>query len=270
VSARRRGPTGYAAGLEVHGDGPPLVLVPGMDGTGKLFYRQVPRLARGHRVATFRLRDDAADMMTLIDDLAAVIDAVSPAGEPATVVGESFGGTLSMSFALARSECVRELVIVNSFPHFRPQARLIAAVNGLRLIPWGAMGFVRRLTAARLHSRHTHRAEIRRFLELSNGIRKHGYLNRLRILRGYDIRARLSEIEAPTLFLASDMDHLVPAVEQARFMAARVPGAELRVLDGHGHICLIAPGVDLATILHEWRAGRVRGADAEVSISGGS
>jgi hypothetical protein len=42
-------------------------------------------------------------------------------------------------------------------------------------------------------------------------------------------------------------------VAQARFMAERVPGAALRVLDGHGHICLIAPDLDLGCMLDEWR-----------------
>jgi hypothetical protein len=36
-------------------------------------------------------------------------------------------------------------------------------------------------------------------------------------------------------------------------MAARVPGAVMRILEGHGHICLIAPGVDLEQVLKEWR-----------------
>jgi 3-oxoadipate enol-lactonase len=173
------------------------------------------------------------------------------------VVGESFGGTLAMSFALRHPERVRELVVLNSFPHFIPQLRLRVALAGLRLLPWGAMSLVRRATAFRLHSRHTHRQEIRRFLELSRGITKQGYLCRLRILRTYDIRERLHRIEAPTLFLASECDNLVPAVEQARYMSDRVPLATLRVLAGHGHICLIAPNVDLAHLLQEWRDDRL-------------
>jgi hypothetical protein len=32
-------------------------------------------------------------------------------------------------------------------------------------------------------------------------------------------------------------------------MAARVPGATVHVLAGHGHICLIAPNIDLEEIL---------------------
>jgi pimeloyl-ACP methyl ester carboxylesterase len=54
------------------------------------------------------------------------------------------------------------------------------------------------------------------------------------------------------LFLAAERDRLVPSIAQARFMAARVPGATVRVLTGHGHVCLIAPGVDLGHILNEW------------------
>jgi pimeloyl-ACP methyl ester carboxylesterase len=56
----------------------------------------------------------------------------------------------------------------------------------------------------------------------------------------------------PVLFLASERDHLVPAVREARAMASRVPRATVRVLAGHGHICLIAPNLDLEDLLQEW------------------
>jgi 3-oxoadipate enol-lactonase len=251
---------GYDARLTVRGDGPPLVLVPGIDGTGDLFYRQIPSLAETHTVATYRVRDDAGSMATLVEDLAAVIAALG--SQPATVIGESFGGALSLSLALSRPELVRELVVLNSFPHFTPQFRLALAVYGLRLVPWGAMGLVRRATAFRLHSKHTHRREIRRFLELSRSITKEGYLGRLRILRDFDVRERLSDVGAPTLFLASTLDHLVPSVQQAEYMTARVPHAIMRRLDGHGHICLIAPDLELAQLLAEWRR-KVRDAAAD-------
>jgi hypothetical protein len=32
-----------------------------------------------------------------------------------------------------------------------------------------------------------------------------------------------------------------------------VRGAAVQILDGHGHICLIAPDLDLAEILRNWR-----------------
>ncbi len=224
-----------------------------MDGTGRLFYRQVPLLAGRHRVATYALRDDAGAMGVLVDDLAAVVRRVSGGGGPAVVIGESFGGAVALSFALAHPSLVAALVVLNSFPRFLPQGRLDLALWALRAMPWNAMGLVRRLTAFRLHSTYTHHTEIRRFLDLMADTTRDGYLGRLRMLRDYDVRERLREIRVPTLFLAAGRDHLVPSVEQARYMAARVPGASMRTLPGHGHICLVAPDVDLERILAEWR-----------------
>lgn len=243
----------YDPRLSIEGAGDPIVLVPGMDGTGQLFYRQVPRLARSYAVATYALRDTAESMEELVGDLAHVVDAVAPADGRVTIVGESFGGALALSFALEHPDRVGGLVVLNSFAHFTPQFRLHLAIAGLQTMPWGMMGLVRRLTGWRLHSRHTHRDELRRFMELTAQASRVGYINRLRILTAYDVRERLQEIEAPTLFLAAEQDHLIPSVAQAEYMAARVPAAVVRILAGHGHICLIAPDLDLAQILDEWR-----------------
>ena len=243
----------YDPSLSIVGTGQPVILVPGMDGTGLLFYRQVPLLARSYRVITYALRDTAASMDVLVSDLARIIDTVEPIARRAIIVGESFGGALALSFALARPEQVSRLVILNSFPYFAPQRRLRLAAVGLGALPWGAMGLVRRLTAFRLHSPHTHRQEIDRFMELTARASRGGYINRLKLLMQYDVRHRLHELRAPTLFLAADRDHLVPSVAQARYMVARVPGSMLRVLEGHGHICLIAPDIDLEALLNESR-----------------
>lgn len=248
------GPIEAITAVHAVGDGPPLVLVPGMDGTGQLFYRQAPLLARRFRVAALRLRDEAQRMDVLVEDLATFVRAMRHGSERAVVVGESFGGALSMSFALAHPELVRALVIVNSFAHFRPQYRLRAAIAGTRLMPWGAMAVIRRATAFRMHSRHTPRSELRRFLAETRRTTREGYLNRLRILMAYDVLPRLRELRVPTLFLAADEDHLVPSVEQAQLMAARVPGSRVRVLEGHGHVCLIAPDLDLEALIREWGA----------------
>lgn len=261
VSRRPGDGLGAAAGTEVahydpriaiEGEGPPFVYVPGMDGTGLLFYRQIPELSREYRVATYTLRGSATHMHTLVEDLARVVTQASPSGQRAIVFGESFGGALSMSFALARPELVERLIVLNTFPYFRPQLRLKLAIAWIRTFPWKTMALVRRLTATRMHSRYTHRDEIRRFLELTGGTTKEGYLNRLRILQEYDLRERLREIEVPTLLLAADRDHLIPSVEQASLMAERIPEATLRILKGHGHGCLLAPNLHFTRILREW------------------
>jgi pimeloyl-ACP methyl ester carboxylesterase len=249
----------YEPRVSITGEGAPVVLVPGLEGTGLLFYRQVACLATCHRVATFRLRDNAPSMATLVSDLHDVVVRLAGEGNghgprPVTIVGESFGGALSLSFALEHPDLVDRLVIINSFPYFAPQGRLRLGYHLLRATPWRMMRLVRQLTAFRMHSRHTHRNEVRTFHELMRQTRREGYLSRLSILRSYDVRARLTELRMPTLFLASDCDHLVAAVDQARLMASLVPHSTMRMLRGHGHVCLIAPDVDLAEILSEWNS----------------
>jgi pimeloyl-ACP methyl ester carboxylesterase len=235
----------------VHGSGPPLLYVPGLDGTGLLFYRQVRALQHRFTVITPRLRDEAHDMPTLVADLAHHLDTAA-GGEAAVLVGESFGGALAMAFALAHPSRVRALVVLNSFPRVRNRVALAAARVATTVVPWGVMPLMRRLTAFRLHSAHTHADEVQRFLVLTARTTRVGYRNRLRILAGYDLRAHLPALAVPTLFLAADRDHLLPSLSEARAMVTAVPGATLRVLEGHGHSCFLAESVDLDTILRSW------------------
>jgi len=244
----------YNSRISVRGPGPAVVLVPGMDGTGDLFYRQVPLLEKSYSVATYALRDDATSMKVLADDLRGVIEQAAPVEKRAIVMGESFGGTVALSTALQHPKHVSGLVVLNSFPYFGPQFRLRLAIAGVSLMPWGAMTLVRYATSFFMHSRHTHRDEVKKFLELTARTTRTGYRNRLRILETYDVRERLSEIQCPTLFLASERDHLVPSVVQARLMAERISSASVHVLSGHGHICLIAPDFDISSILKKWQS----------------
>jgi pimeloyl-ACP methyl ester carboxylesterase len=240
-----------------------VVLIPGLDGTGLLFYRQVPSLERRYRVFVHRLRDDAGQMSELVADLHQTVLDSGPG--PVTLVGESFGGALALSYALVHPGSVARLVILNSFPYFSPQARLRLGYHLLRVTPWGVMPLVRQLTAWRMHSPHTGREEIRRFHDLMRATTRRGYLSRLRMLQEYDVRHRLPELAMPVLYLAADGDRLVPSVAQARLMAAATKRSTLRVLEGHGHICLIAPDLDLESIVAGWE--RAEWPDAPVSAS---
>src|SRR5438552_13664103 len=106
----------YDPRVSIHGQGSAVVLVPGMNGSGELFYRQIPSLRQSYRVATYSLRDDATSLNVLADDLARVIEEVAPAERRAIVVGESFGGAVALTLALTHPQRVSALIILNSFP----------------------------------------------------------------------------------------------------------------------------------------------------------
>ena len=232
-----------------------LVLVPGLDGTALLFYRQAPILARRFQVETFPLPDDeSCTMESLVAELKETVDRIARERDEERVYlcGESFGGALSLSFALRHPERLAGLVILNSFPYIRQRVRIRLGPALLKIMPWGAMPLVRRFTESRLHSSHTRPEDLEEFHRRARAIGRRGYIRRLEILREYDIRDELHRIEVPTLLLAADEDRLVPSVAEARFMAARMPRAMVRVLEGFGHVCMIHHDFDLLGHMEPW------------------
>lgn len=237
------------------GKGPPLILVPGLDGTALLFYRQVPLLSRHFHVFTFPLPNDpVCTMDSLVESLRQLIDKVAEGGgaERVLLCGESFGGALSLSFALAYPELLRGMVILNSFPKVRKPFQLRVAPTLLRWMPWGAMPLVRRFTESRIHSPHALPEDLAEFHQRLRWVGKQGYIRRLEILRTYDISDRLQEIATPTLFLAGELDRLVPSVQEAEFMSLRMPNAAMIPLQGYGHVCLINHDFNLLDYILPW------------------
>jgi pimeloyl-ACP methyl ester carboxylesterase len=231
---------------------PLLVYISGLDGTGELFYKQAPALARAYRVASFRLREHGRFTYDhLTDDVAAVI---RNAGEPrATVVGESFGGTIAMQFAIRFPQMVERLIVVNSFPRFRPRWKIEIAAAFAPIIPPRLTWLLRRGANTLGLMQDGVSAEDRgRFFRVVRGVRHEGWARRLRLIKELDIENRLAEIQAPSLFVAGAKDALLQSVREARLMAARIPGAAVKIINGAGHACLLGNKVILADLLDEW------------------
>ena len=131
--AEVRARDGVCLHAEAYGEGLPLVFSCGWCTTHENFRPQVEPLVaagarvilwdyRGHGLSEVPIEDAAYDMPTLVEDLAAVLDWAAP-GEPAVVGGLSFGGLLSLHFALAKPERVRGLLLIDSGPGFKnPEA----------------------------------------------------------------------------------------------------------------------------------------------------
>jgi pimeloyl-ACP methyl ester carboxylesterase len=65
-----------------------------------------------------------------------------------------------------------------------------------------------------------------------------GYIQQLYAAGGFSSHAWIRSIKQRTLVLAGDDDPLVP-VPNARYLARSIPGAELQVIRGGGHLMLI-------------------------------
>jgi 3-oxoadipate enol-lactonase len=247
----------YLPKYKLHGSDPTLPLliyIAGMDGTGELFYKQIPALCEAYRVVTFRLRDTSdATFEELTDDVAAVIKAQNES--QAFIVGESFGGTIAMTFALRYPSMTERLIIINSFPYYRGRFRINLAA-GLASIATFQMALPFRLAMASLGLwlDGVTREDRGRVLRALRTIEMKGYARRLRLIAEVNLKDRLSEIQAPTLFVAATRDLLVSSVREAKLMQALVPNARLQIIKGVGHACLLGNRVNLCQLLSAWVA----------------
>lgn len=234
------------------GSGSPFLYVSGIEGTGKNFFKQAVDLERDHTVISFPLRADGRyAMAALVDDLMQII---SEAGfERVTVLGESFGGLLVLAAALAHPNRFERMILVNSFASFPHRAKINFGVALYSVLPYSLLKAYRTRTAPRtLFSDDVEVDDRNTFFEHTRGVPQEGYLSRLRIIRGTDLRPRLPEIKVPALVVAGTEDRLLNAVAAARVISAGLPRARLKLLEGTGHMALLSNRVRVRDWLAEF------------------
>jgi aminoacrylate hydrolase len=236
----------------IEGEGPPLVYVCGIEGTGRLFYKQAADLARDHTIISFALRGAGRyEMPELVEDVAWVVREVGRG--PATFIGESFGGLLTMATALAHPELLERMILVNTFPYFAQRAKIKFGVLAFSLLPY-ALVKAHRTRSARhvLFSEDVSEEDRLLFREHTRTVPFEGYVSRLRIIRDTDLRPRLKDIKIPALVVAGTRDRLLDSVAAARVMAATLPRARLKLLEGTGHTALLSGRVRVRDWLREF------------------
>ena len=240
--------------IEYHkqGSGPGFLYVSGIEGTGKNFYKQAVDLARDHTVINFPLRPEGRyGISELVEDLRGVIRETG--FERVTVLGESFGGLLVLAAALKHPEVFERMILVNSFASFPHRAKINLGVALYTVLPYSLLKAYRTKTARHtLFSEDVEEEDRRAFREHTRHVRPEGYLARLRIIRGTDLRARLPEIKVPALIVAGTQDHLLNATAAARVMTAGLPRARLKLLEGTGHMALLSRRVHVRDWLKEF------------------
>ncbi len=238
----------------VYGAGRLLIYICGLDGTGELFFKQIPRLSAAYRVVTFHQRDSSVvTYEELADDVAAIIQDMGE--QSATLVAESFGGAVAFTVALRYPAMVERLIIVNSFARYRRRLRIKLAAWLSAILPFVWVQPVRVIASTLgLFIDGVGQETRRKFFAIARSIKRAGYIRRLRLIEQVNLEPHLAEIDAPTLLIATDKDLLVPSIREAERMAARLPNAMVKIIRGAGHACLLGDRVCLADEIEEWEA----------------
>jgi pimeloyl-ACP methyl ester carboxylesterase len=274
------GPVHY---LDFGGDGPPLVLVHGLAGSALNWMAVGPALAARHRTLALDLRGFGRTPLgrgTRLRDNRALLDRFvrEVAGGPATLVGNSMGGLLSVLQAAACPETVSGLVLVDPALPYRGRrpfdltlfaffASMTPPVAGEAVLRWGGGRYgAERVTDAVLAActvdasripADVRRALVDQEVERLGSPRSHRALAQasrslLWALRRRGLAATYGRVAAPVLVVHGDRDRIVP-VSISKAVAARF-GWEVEVLPGVGHVPMMEVPDEFVRVTRAWLA----------------
>ncbi|MDX6692581.1 MAG: hypothetical protein QOF02_184 [Blastocatellia bacterium] len=235
---------------EEHGAGVPLVLIPGFSNGLWIWFKQIPALAQKFRVIVFDPRgiarsaapDQPISIRMIADDVAALLRELRL--ERAHILGASFGGFVAQEFALAYPLMTESLALCctsfggpNHVPPPLTTLQAIASTKGLNTEDRVRENLLLAFSGDYLKEQ---RAEVERVIELraANPVPEYAYQHQLQAAIVFNTEARVSEIKAPTLVLTGSLDIIVPYVNSLN-LAARIPGARLRIIEGGSHTFFI-------------------------------
>ena len=229
---------------EVHGEGPPLLLVSGLGGAAAYWLPNIPAFAAKHRVIVHDHRGMgqsthskirySVDQMT--DDLVRLMDHLRI--DRAHLVGHSTGGAIGQTLAATRPERLASLVIYSSWTKADPFFKRIFEARRTLLTTAGAAAYVRS-TAVFLYpdwwvNRNTALLDEREKVTIPSFPALEIVASRIDAIVAFDRTADLARITAPTLVICAKDDILTPPYFSEE-LARRIPGAKLQLLDRGGH-----------------------------------
>jgi 3-oxoadipate enol-lactonase len=232
--------------FEVHGEGPPLVLVMGIGYDATLWtLAQVPALSQTFQVVIFDNRDagrssNAAGPYTIADmadDVASLMDALDITR--AHLLGLSMGGMIAQEFALRHPGRLRRLVLSGC-----GAAPARVAFDPIRTWNWvkatdktgdvfAGQQFTWLFSTAFLRDHAAVQQIIRMLASNPNPIGPEAYDRQAQAYLRYDAVDRLAEVRSPTLVIAGEQDLLTPPWI-CREVADRIPGSRFEIIRGEG------------------------------------
>jgi len=161
------------------------------------------------------------------------------AGEPAVLVGHSMGGFVAQELYARHPELVRALALCFTSSAFGGSGSDFSrSFVAARIAPLDAGQSMADIAAALMPAMRGSRSNadgLAHAEHIMANVPPQTYRKAVALLTTFDRRALLPEIRVPTLLLAGSDDRTAPASVMQR-MAPRIPGAELEILEGCGHL----------------------------------
>jgi pimeloyl-ACP methyl ester carboxylesterase len=244
------------------GQGPPLLLVPGIASTYRVYTLLLNQLAEHFRTVVYdypgEQPDDGAHLAgishdQLVDDLFGLMDHVK--FERAFLVGLSFGSTVALKALHREPSRFLRATLQGGFAHRRFSMAERLALRLGRVVP----GMVSRLPFRRAVLSYNSRLEFPSlfadrwaFYIEQNGLTPiRSLAHRVDLLAGLDLRPILRAISTEVLLIQGSEDRIVPR-RDFDVLKAALPGAESVIMPLVGHQPHLTHAEVMARLIEQW------------------
>ncbi len=245
--------------FEVAGEGPPLLMLHGAEGSRRQFARILPALSDRYTVIRYDQRDcgdtvgpeRTPTLIDLADDAMQLLEALGHAS--AFVFGTSFGGRVAQAFAVRHAKAVRRLVLASTWPLpvslAQANAEVAREIAVLRAqLPASAEQLAALFFPAPFLAEHpAFRAHF------AAAPARSARSDRRAAVVGDRPALALSQIDRPTLLVAGELDRVVPAALTLS-LAQHIRDTRPVLLPGVGHLGTAQAPEALARHLREFLA----------------
>lgn len=206
---------------------PELVLLPGLDGTGRLFDAFIAALDGSIRTRVIAYPRSG---VTSYPDLIAWVRERLPDGD-FVLLGESFAGPAAVTLAAEHPERLTGLILCSTFVRNpRPLARHLSSLIGSMKVTAG----IARLASPALLGLRPETSVREQFVQSVRELTSETLQGRLRSVLTVDASERLSNVDVPVLCLRATRDRLVPRAA-ADWIQTVLPQTRIVDVDGpHG------------------------------------
>jgi pimeloyl-ACP methyl ester carboxylesterase len=231
--------------VERRGQGPEVLLIAGLGDPAEAWQPQLDGLADRYRLTAFDNRgagrtpmpDGPLSAATMADDAAALLRALEVPS--AHVAGFSMGSAIAQELALRHPAVVRSLVLVGTYA--RPDALWRAQLDFWRWLPEVAPSdraffeaFFTWVYTPRAHADGSVDRIVEEAMAFPHQQSLEAFQAQVDACQAHDTADRLSQIGAPTLVLAGELDTILPP-RVGRAVAAAIPNARFEVMPGEAH-----------------------------------
>ena len=188
---------------EVHGDGPPLIMLHGGVTPSEIFGAPLAEMAKAHKVVAFHFQGHGLSKESsrpwsfevFADDVAALMDHLGI--KQANVMGYSSGALVALQTAIRHPQLVDKLIVISTA--FRSDGYYPEVLKAFAQMPSAAPMIAANVSTSPLASLYPS-------VNWETVFRKTGELAN----RRYDWSASVAAIKAPTLLVLADADAIRP------------------------------------------------------------